>query len=321
MKTYEVVFDKNKNKGVYGISLVENPAMEGNFIALSKEEKVQLTEINKDKQLLLGLVLEPNKPIYRNQGGEEFNITFTPEVVTQLAHNFQEQGYQNNSTLEHEDTLQLKDVTFAESWIVEDVEKDKQANFGLSYPKGSWLVMMKINNKDMWNTFIKTGAVKGFSVDALVNLKEVKLKTEIEMSEVKVDEGFWTKFKAVLSEVLPSKEEVKEEVKTELEEVKEPIKEEVKEIETKAEEVKEEIKEEVKEELSSDELLKNISEALAGFKEEIKAELKAVKDENVKLSEQVIELGKKPVRNPIKSEVSQRELTAYEKYKAEKEDY
>jgi len=89
MKTYEVVFDKLKNKGVYGISLVHDPAMEGTFIALSKEDnKIKLAEIDKEQRILIGLVLEPNKPIYRNQDGEEFNIIFNEETIKDLSHNF-----------------------------------------------------------------------------------------------------------------------------------------------------------------------------------------------------------------------------------------
>jgi hypothetical protein len=65
MKTYEAVFNQAKNKGVYGISLVEDPAMEGNFIALSKEAKIEFKTVDEEQRILMGLVLEPNKPIYR----------------------------------------------------------------------------------------------------------------------------------------------------------------------------------------------------------------------------------------------------------------
>ena len=39
MKTYKAVYDPINNDGVYGISLVKSPAMEGLFIALSEDEK------------------------------------------------------------------------------------------------------------------------------------------------------------------------------------------------------------------------------------------------------------------------------------------
>ena len=184
MKTYEVVFDKLKNKGVYGISLVHDPAMEGVFVALSKEDnKIKLAEIDKEQRILIGLVLEPNKPIYRNQDGEEFNIIFNEETIKDLSHNFFISNNQSNSTLEHEDKQQLKGVTFVESWIVEDSKIDKSANFGMSYPKGSWIATMKVDNDEIWNNYVKTGEVKGFSVDAMVNLKEINLKSEIKSSD------------------------------------------------------------------------------------------------------------------------------------------
>ena len=188
MKTYEVVFDKLKNKGVYGISLVHDPAMEGTFIALSKEDnKIKLAEIDKEQRILIGLVLEPNKPIYRNQDGEEFNIIFNEETIKDLSHNFFIANNQSNSSLEHEDKQQLKGVTFVESWIVEDSKIDKSANFGMSYPKGSWIATMKVDNDEIWNNYVKTGEVKGFSVDAMVNLKEINLKSEINMSNQLVE--------------------------------------------------------------------------------------------------------------------------------------
>jgi hypothetical protein len=67
VKRYRVKFDPQVNEGVYGISLVENPAMESDFIALSKQAEIKLSTIDEEKRILLGLVLEPNKPIYRQR--------------------------------------------------------------------------------------------------------------------------------------------------------------------------------------------------------------------------------------------------------------
>lgn len=180
MITYEAVFNTTKNDGVFGISLVKDPAMEGLFVALSKQESIQLKEVDKEQRILMGLVLEPNKPVYRNQNGEEFNIVFKEDTVKELAHNFFKAGFQKNSTIEHEDAI--KGVTFVESWIVENPTIDKSTNFGFSYPKGSWVASMKVDSDEIWNEYVKTGKVLGFSVDAMIDLKEVNLKTEINMS-------------------------------------------------------------------------------------------------------------------------------------------
>jgi len=179
MKTYEAIYEPSKNKGVYGISLVENPAMEGNFIALS-EQKVEFKTVDEEKRILIGLVLEPNKPIYRNQNGEEFNIVFSEQTIEELAHGFYKGGFQSNSSLEHSN--KIEGVTFVESWIVLNEKNDKSNELGLNYPKGSWLATMKVDSDEVWNDFVKSGKVKGFSIDALVSLKEVNFKSELNMS-------------------------------------------------------------------------------------------------------------------------------------------
>lgn len=179
MKTYEAKYDPLKNKGVYGISLVENPAMEGLFIALSKNEPLQLKEVDKEQRILMGLVLEPNKPIYRNQNGEEFNIVFNEETIKDLAYGFFKNNSHSNSTIEHDIDQNIKGVTFTESWIVENPTNDKSNNFGFSYPKGSWVAVMKVDSDEVWNDYVKTGKVQGFSIDAMLSLEEVNLKSNI----------------------------------------------------------------------------------------------------------------------------------------------
>ena len=175
MKTYEAKYDPLKNKGVYGISLVENPAMEGLFIALSKDDVLQLKEIDKEQRILMGLVLEPNKPIYRNQNGEEFNIVFNEQTIKDLSYGFFKNNSHSNSTIEHDVKQNIQGVTFTESWIVENPDIDKSTNFGFKYPKGSWLAVMKVDDDGVWNDYVKTGKVQGFSIDAMLSLEEVKL--------------------------------------------------------------------------------------------------------------------------------------------------
>ena len=117
MKVYEAVFNQAKNKGVYGISLVEDPAMEGEFLALSKQAKIELKTLDEEQRIIIGLVLEPNKKVYRNQGGEEFEIFFTEDTIKDLSHNFFKQGYQTNSSIEHSGN-RVEGVSFVESWII-----------------------------------------------------------------------------------------------------------------------------------------------------------------------------------------------------------
>ena len=214
IKTYEAIFDEEHNTGVYGISLVENPAMEGLFIALNKDEKIQFKDVNKEERKVVGLVLEPNKPIYRNNQGEEYNIVFSEQTIKNLSYNFFKQNFQRNSTIEHETNQKIENVTFVESWIVEDVKLDKQNVYGFNYPKGSWLAVLKIDNDDVWENYVKTGSVKGFSIDGLLSLKEVNFKSEINMSKEVLEEtqkqtSILTELTNAIKNAFTPKEEVK----------------------------------------------------------------------------------------------------------------
>lgn len=202
MKTYEAIFDENQNTGVYGISLVHNPAMKGMFIALNEDKKVTFKDFNKEEKKVIGLVLEPNKQIYRNNDGEEYNIVFSEDTIKNLSYNFFKQNFQKNSTIEHEDDNRIEGVTFVESWIVEDKKQDKQSLYGFDYPVGSWLAVLKIDNDDIWNNYVKTGQVRGFSIDGLLSLKEVNLKSNINMSKEVLEET--QKQSTILSEMLDS---------------------------------------------------------------------------------------------------------------------
>lgn len=179
METYKVIFKEEETEGVFGISLVESPAMESSFIALSKQKEIQLKAIDEEKRILLGAVLIPEKPIYRrNDDGREYNIVFPAETIRLSMENFFKRGYQNSSTLEHDEKLQLSDVTFVESWIKEDDVNDKSVKYGMNEPIGTWFASMKVNNDEIWNHFVKTGKVKGFSIDGFFDLEKINLKTE-----------------------------------------------------------------------------------------------------------------------------------------------
>ena len=211
IKTYEATF-KEENDGVFAISLVNDPATTELFVALSKQKEIALSEVDKEQRIVMGLVLQPDQLIYRKQNNEEFNIVFRSDTIKELSYNFFKSGFQLNSKLEHDEPL--KGVTFVESWLVENSAIDKSANFGMSYPKGSWIATMKIDNDEIWNDYVKTGKVKGFSVDAMVDLKELKevnLKSNIEMAEEVEKKSFMEQLKVMFAEVGLSKKD--EEVK------------------------------------------------------------------------------------------------------------
>ena len=206
METYNVVFNKGMDKGVYSISVVENPAMESTFITLKEQTEIKLAEVDDVKFLLAGVVLIPDKDVYRNQGGKEFNIRFSKETIEEVANNFILEGYQGNSSLEHEE--KLNGVSIVQSWVVKDPKNDTANAYGLpkeDIKEGSWIVLYKCDNKEIYNKAIN-GEIKGFSIDGLFSLEKIEnekvnLKRETMTKDdlVKFKEDLLSDFKAVFT--------------------------------------------------------------------------------------------------------------------------
>lgn len=162
MRIVELILDEDSVAGIEAISIVENPAIEEDFIALNSQE-VQLAEVDKDKQILVGALLVPNKPIYRRKGEDEYYIYFSKDTIRKAAEMYLIKGNQNNSTLEHH--YKLSGLSLVESWIVEDETHDKSRKYDMNVPVGTWMGVVKVNNSEVWNDFVKTGKVKGFSIE------------------------------------------------------------------------------------------------------------------------------------------------------------
>ena len=162
MRIVELILGDDELTGIEAISVVENPAIEEDFIAL-KNEEIKLAEVDKEKRILMGALLIPNKPIYRKKGEEEYYIYFSKDTVVKASQLYLMNGNQSKATLEHQHTI--NGLTLVESWLVEDEVHDKSRKYGLNVPVGTWMGAVKVNNDEIWNNFVKTGKVKGFSIE------------------------------------------------------------------------------------------------------------------------------------------------------------
>jgi len=161
MRIVELILEDD-DIGVEAISVVENPAIEEDFIALKKQE-YKFAEQDKEKRLLVGAALVPNRPIFRKNGDDQYWIFFSKETVRKASQMFFKNGNQSQATLEHE--VKLDGMTVVESWIVES-EKDKSRHYGLDVPVGTWMVSMKVESEAVWQDYIKDNRVRGFSIEA-----------------------------------------------------------------------------------------------------------------------------------------------------------
>lgn len=183
MELRELLIEDENEDGVFAISLVTHPAMDEKFIMMSEEDKplIKMAKIDEDKRLILGLVLEPNKKIYRRdkRTGEEYEVFLREETIEKAAYLYLQKGQQKNVTFEHE--AELKDISVVETWIVADSEKDKSAIFGYNYPVGSWLVVMKVQDPNTWKQLKEETTVSGFSIEGFFEQKPLEAAEMIAM--------------------------------------------------------------------------------------------------------------------------------------------
>ena len=153
---------KSADDGVFAISLVDQPAIEENFVALAAQD-VEFKVVDEERRIVVGFALVPEKRILRLMGGKKFNIYFTKETVAQAAEDFMKKMMLKKFTTDHEE--KVDGITVIESWVVEDSKHDKSNLYGLGAKGGEWVLMSKIDNDAVWNE-VKAGKFKGYSIEA-----------------------------------------------------------------------------------------------------------------------------------------------------------
>ena len=185
MKTYELFLSDENLQGIDAISVVGSPAMESKFIALAEEKKVQFAKIDNEKKILLGVALIPEKKIYRfdEKTKEEYYVYFSKETIKRASELYLKKGNQSNANLEH--SKYTLNGTIVESWIVEDLKKDKTALYDIDAPVGSWVVAMKIEDEEQWQMCKDNGS--GFSIEGMFDEKVTLTKVNMDFKQMKDD--------------------------------------------------------------------------------------------------------------------------------------
>lgn len=180
-KLYEMTIENLLTDAIFAISLVDRPAIEEDFILLSKENKMSIDiklekTIDAKKRLVSGPILITDQIIPR----KGYDIVFRKDTIKKLSESFLMNGNQNNITIQHQ--VPINKVYMVESWIVEDSEKDKSALYGYNLPVGSWFATYKIENEELWSEYVESGQLKGFSLEGSFSQKEVQMR-EINLEE------------------------------------------------------------------------------------------------------------------------------------------
>lgn len=313
---------------IYAVSCVEHPAVESNFIFMSKQsEQPKYINLESDeKRMVYGCALRSDFPIYRRYGDEEFYVKFSSKCVETLSKKFMKNGFQANWTTDHEDMVE--GLTVVESWLKVDMEKDKSIALGLDkdLALGSWFIGCSVDNDEVWET-IKSGRWNGFSIEAMVVMNEINLHkqdknmTEEKLEAIQVDDNFWDKLRSIISNALGKPQESEEVEKTvgeivdemeieggsedekpRVEEMAEEVAEApVDEVAPMIDEIAKDVIEEVNEQAPTEEVkIKELEAVIDALKEEINKKDAMIEE----MSKNIEKLSKQPSAEPVRVEAS-----------------
>lgn len=163
----------DENLGIEAISLVQNPAVERNFLAFEKnEKKTKKFFFDEEKHLLKGVVCRADFPVYRCEGTEEYFVVFTKKVISKMIEKFFRENLLSKVNIEHSSNDFVNGVFVVESFQI-DRENGIDPKEFKDVEDGSWICTYKVDNEEVWKK-VKEKEFKGFSLEGLFNLNLLK---------------------------------------------------------------------------------------------------------------------------------------------------
>jgi len=198
MRVYELFINDEMKDGLDAISVVGSPAMESQFVALKKEEKKQtFAKVDDKKRILMGIIMKPNKKIYRydEQSKEEYEVFFSEQTVRRASELYFKKNKQRNFNVEH-NSKDVLEGYLVESWIVEDPKKDKSAIHNLDAEVGDWIGSLKFDSDEDYQRALENGT--GFSIEGVFSEKVILKSDKMDFKQMKDEllndlKGFFSK--------------------------------------------------------------------------------------------------------------------------------
>ena len=155
------------------------------YIISQQNMSKQEFSIDDEKRMVYSPLMIPNILIPRldEDTNEKYFVKFTPSVIEKIQNLYMIEKRLDQTNYEHTDK-KIESVVMVESWLVSG-ESDKAYQLGFSrgdIPDGTWMGGFKVldtpEGDNIWNNYIKTGKVKGFSVEGNFLMNFSRLKTD-----------------------------------------------------------------------------------------------------------------------------------------------
>ena len=178
LPVYKLVINEEDESGVSAIALVDDPAIERNFVAFNKLKPLVFHQVG-DRQILTGPLMVADLPIYRRDPEKgEYYVIFDRATIEQIVYKFFRNKNVGEVNQMHDPMQPAEGVFMFESMIIDKARGIVTPQGFDEMPDGSWFGSFRVDNPEIWDNFIKTGDFKGFSVEGVFDMVEVANEDE-----------------------------------------------------------------------------------------------------------------------------------------------
>lgn len=166
------------------VALVNSPAIQKNFLAFNEQR--HHFAIDNERRIISGPAMIPDIAMFRTGNGNipDHKVFFSKETIYQIAQKFFMKGFNKNFNIMHDPEMKADDVFVFESFITDSERGIKPMKGFEDTPDGTWFLSAKVDNDDVWGK-VKSGDLKGLSVEGLFKYKKPKLSEDQAYEKIK----------------------------------------------------------------------------------------------------------------------------------------
>jgi hypothetical protein len=177
--------DPESDVELKAVALVDNPAIQANFLTFSDEPALRIKfTADDERHIVTGPLMIANYPIYRRIQGKEFYLIYEADTIYKMVQKFFKKGYQDQVNFMHDGKI-VEGVTLFESFIVDPSRGVLALEAFADAPAGSWFGSFYVENAEAW-ALIKDGTFKGFSIEGLFTLEGIDALPDVADDDLKL---------------------------------------------------------------------------------------------------------------------------------------
>ena len=194
---------KSNDEGILAISLVDDPAINIDFVCFSKDKNIVNFSIqSEEERIITGPIMIPDYPIIRNVDGYKFYVKYSRETIKEMAEKMLKDGTFNNVDTQH--NMQFIDGLSLIELYIKDSKKGIVPSFLQNIPDGTLIASYHIEDDTLWDSVKNGKLLNGFSLagafdfeglkNKIIKSKEMKivekfLKTVVKFAQISTDKG------------------------------------------------------------------------------------------------------------------------------------